>query len=150
MTGTAQQAVTVSGSGKTVPRIRMLINGEWRAAERYQEIIDPYRGEVVALAPESSLQDVNDAVAAASAAKARVATMPGYERAALLRRVATLLAGRTDEIAEVMARETGKAIKDAYAEVARSPDTILLSAENAIRIEGEHVPLEGIAMGRER
>lgn len=125
----------------------MLINGEWRAAERYREIIDPYRGKVVALAPESSLQDVNDAVAAASAAKARAAAMPGCERAALLRRVATLLVERAGDIAEVMARETGKAVKDAHAEVVRSQDTILLSAEEAIRIEGEHVPLDGTAMG---
>ncbi len=36
-----------------------------------------------------------------------------------------------------MSRETGKAIKDAKAEVLRSQDTILLSAERAIRIQGE-------------
>ena len=73
--------------------------------------------------------------------------MPGYERAALLRRVADRLLARAEEIAETMSRETGKAIKDARAEVVRSQDTINLSAEEAIRIEGEHVPLDGSPMG---
>jgi acyl-CoA reductase-like NAD-dependent aldehyde dehydrogenase len=50
-------------------------------------------------------------------------------------------------IAEIMARETGKAVKDARAEVVRSQDTVNLSAEEAIRIEGEHIPLDGSAMG---
>jgi acyl-CoA reductase-like NAD-dependent aldehyde dehydrogenase len=86
-------------------------------------------------------------VAAAVAAKPVMAAMPGYKRAELLRRVAVLLNERVDLIAEVMARETGKAIKDCRGEVARSQDTMQLSAEEAVRIEGEQVPLDGSAMG---
>ena len=67
--------------------------------------------------------------------------------AELLRRVAVLLNERVDLIAEVMAHETGKAIKDCRGEVARSQDTMQLSAEEAVRIEGEQVPLDGSAMG---
>ncbi len=46
-----------------------------------------------------------------------------------------------------MARETGKAVKDAKAEIVRSQDTLSLSAEEAVRIEGEHIPLDASAMG---
>ena len=87
------------------------------------------------------------ALEAAAAAKKKAAAMPGFERAALLRKVGQLLVERTDEIAAVMTSETGKAIKDAKAEVTRSLDTIMLSAEEAIRIEGEQVPLDGSQMG---
>jgi acyl-CoA reductase-like NAD-dependent aldehyde dehydrogenase len=130
-----------------VARVKMLIGGEWRSGGAEYDVFDPYRGVVVARAPESSLQDLDDALAAATAAKPKAAAVPGYERAALLRKVAALLVERADAIAEVMSRETGKAIKDARAEVIRSQDTILLSAEEAIRIEGEQVPLEGSPMG---
>jgi acyl-CoA reductase-like NAD-dependent aldehyde dehydrogenase len=58
-----------------------------------------------------------------------------------------LLLERADRIAEVMTRESGKAIKDARAEVIRSQDTIQLAAEEAVRIEGQHVPLDASAMG---
>lgn len=128
-------------------RLRMLIGGEWRPGQTERDIIDPYRGERVARVPESSLADLDAALAAALAAKPKVAAMPGYERAALLRRVSARLLERADEIAHTMSRETGKAIKDAKAEVVRSQDTLLLSAEEAIRIQGEQVPLDGTAMG---
>jgi acyl-CoA reductase-like NAD-dependent aldehyde dehydrogenase len=130
-----------------VATIKMLIGGRWREGAHSHEVRDPYRNEVIARAPESSLQDLDDALAAATAAKAQAAAMPGYERAAILRKVAQLVVARADEIAEIMSREIGKAISDARAEVVRSQDTVLLAAEEAIRIQGEQVPLDGSPMG---
>jgi len=127
--------------------IPMLIGGAWVEPARVYDVIDPYRHEPVWRAPVTAPSELNDAIAAAVSAKAAIAAMPGYERAALLRRVGVLLRERTDHVAEVMARETGKALRDARAEVARSQDTIDLSAEEAIRIEGAHVPLDGSQMG---
>ena len=130
-----------------VPVIPMLIGGVWKDAAETTEVRDPYRGDLVSYAPRSSVSDLDAALSAAVAAKDQAAAMPGYERANLLRRAGALLAERAGQIAEVMSRETGKAIKDAKGEVIRSQDTIDLSAEEAIRIEGEHVPLDGSAMG---
>jgi acyl-CoA reductase-like NAD-dependent aldehyde dehydrogenase len=130
-----------------IASIPMLIGGEWRAAAETYEVHDPYRNTVVAHAPRSSLRDLDEALEAAVKAKAVAAAMPAYERAALLRRAGTLLVERADGIAEIMARETGKAIKDAKAEIVRSQDTLSLSAEEAVRIEGEHIPLDATAMG---
>ena len=128
-------------------QVRMLIGGEWRTGAAEYDVFDPYRGVRVARAPESTLRDLDDALSAATAAKPKAAAMPGYERAALLRKVAALLIERAEDFAQVMSRETGKAIKDARAEVIRSQDTLLLSAEEAIRIQGEQVPLDGTPMG---
>jgi acyl-CoA reductase-like NAD-dependent aldehyde dehydrogenase len=125
----------------------MLIGGHWREGRDTTEVIDPYRGDAVARAPRSTREDLDDALRAAVAAKEQAAAMPGYQRAELLRRVGRLLLERADDIGRTMARETGKAIKDARAEVVRSQDTIALAAEEAIRIQGEHVPLDGSAMG---
>ncbi len=141
------QSVTAGTRQAEPARIDMLIAGARRAGKILYDVIDPYRGEVVARAPESSLQDLDDALGAAAKAKAEAAALPGYRRAALLRRVGELLAARSEEIAVIIARETGKAIKDARAEVARSQETVMLSAEEAIRIQGEHVPLDGAPMG---
>jgi acyl-CoA reductase-like NAD-dependent aldehyde dehydrogenase len=126
---------------------RTLIGGEWRAASRTVEVRDPYRGDVVGTAPVCTPADVESAVAAAAQASAKAAAMPAYERAALLRRAAALIERDVKPLAELMARETGKAIKDAEAEVRRSLETVLLAAEEAIRIEGRHIPLDGSPMG---
>jgi acyl-CoA reductase-like NAD-dependent aldehyde dehydrogenase len=130
-----------------IRRVPMLIGGEWRFGQKQCAITDPYRGDVVAHAPESTREDLDAAIAAAVAAKAKAAEMPGYRRAELLHRAGGLLAERADQIAEVMTRETGKAIKDSRAEIERAKDTIRLSAEEAVRIQGEHVPLDATAMG---
>jgi acyl-CoA reductase-like NAD-dependent aldehyde dehydrogenase len=128
-------------------RVPLLIDGGWRFADDEYDVIDPYRGEVVARAPEASAADLDAALASAVVAKAKAAAVPGYERAALIRRVVDLLDQRVETVAETITRETGKALKDARAEVARSRETLMLSAEEAVRIEGEHVPLDATAMG---
>jgi acyl-CoA reductase-like NAD-dependent aldehyde dehydrogenase len=140
----AMASAELRGEPETV---RMLIGGHWREGRDTTEVIDPYRGDAVARAPRSTREDLDDALRAAVAAKEQAAAMPGYQRAELLRRVGRLLLERADDIGRTMARETGKAIKDARAEVVRSQDTIALAAEEAIRIQGEHVPLDGSAMG---
>ena len=136
--------MTISGYPKIVP---MLINGEWREGQELLDVHDPYRRDIVSRAPESTHADLDDALDAATSAKKTMAAMPGFERAAILRRANALLLERADAIAEIMSRETGKAIKDARNEIIRSQDTLSLSAEEAIRIEGEHVPLDGSPMG---
>lgn len=126
---------------------RSMIGGQWRAPEESKEILDPYRGDVVGLMPVSTLKDCDDAMAAAYKAKKVMASMPGYERSSLLHRIADKLAERAEDIAIVMARESGKALKDCLVEVSRAPDTIRLCAEEAIRIQGEHIPMDGTAIG---
>lgn len=46
-----------------------------------------------------------------------------------------------------MTRETGKALKDARTETSRAADTLRLCAEEAVRIEGAHVPMDASAIG---
>ncbi len=123
------------------------IGGEAVPGDDRFESRDPYRGDVVCTAPSAGATDVSAAVASARAAAPEVAEMPAFERAAILRRAADLVVRDAESIGEVMARETGKALGDAQGEVKRSMDTLSLSAEEAIRIEGSHVPLDGSAMG---
>jgi acyl-CoA reductase-like NAD-dependent aldehyde dehydrogenase len=85
---------------------------------------------------------VDDAIAAAVDARARAAA-PGHRRARLLRRVQQVVQERSGEIAGAITRETGKPIKDAEVEVRRSVETLGFCADEAIRIEGKHIPLDG-------
>jgi len=126
---------------------KTLIGGVWREAKRVVEIHDPYRSGVVGTAPVSTAADVEAAVGAAVDARDEMAAMPGYERAALLRRAAALIEAEVAGLAELLTRETGKAIKDSESEIRRSIETVALAAEEAIRIEGRQVPLDGSTMG---
>lgn len=141
------EAIERTAADIAIPYVPMLIGGEWVRGTRQREIRDPYRGDVVGIAAESTLDDLDRALDAAVAAKQIMADMPGYERAALLRRAAALIQERYKDIALIMCRETGKAISDCETEVLRSVDTLSLSAEEAVRITGEHVPLDAAPMG---
>lgn len=126
---------------------RALVNGEWRSSGQTREVRDPYRGAVVGTMDISSKTDLGDAVDAAVQARDTAAGMPGYERAALLRRISQLIERDVESLADLMTRETGKAIKDSETEIRRSLETFALAAEEAIRIEGRHIPLDGSPMG---
>lgn len=140
----ADQRLRASNEPENLP---MRIGADWRDGASCYEVRDPYRGSAIAYCPQSTLADVDAALDAAVAAKRSMAAMPGYQRAELLRRAATGLRERQEQLATTISRETGKALKDARAEIARTLDTISLSAEEAVRIEGEHVPLDATPMG---
>lgn len=131
----------------TQTRVRARIGGDWVETDQLDEVRDPYRGDVVGFAPRSSDADLDAALNAAVDARSRVASMPAYERAALLRRIAEKLAEKSEKIAVAMTRETGKALADSRAEASRAPDTFRLCAEEAVRIQGEHVPMDFNALG---
>ncbi|WP_108610756.1 aldehyde dehydrogenase family protein [Aminobacter sp. MSH1] len=128
-------------------KVRHLIGGRWVESEQQDLVYDPYRGTVVAEVARGTVGDIDLAVQAAVGAAPVVAAIPAYERAKILHRVASLIVEYSDEIGLLMSRETGKALVDSIAEVRRSKDTITLSAEEAIRIEGAHIPLDGSEMG---
>ena len=130
-----------------VNQVPMLIGGEWVPAAETYDRFDPYRGALVSAAPRSNAQDLDRALSAAVAAKPAAAGVQAVERARILRRAAGLVAARKPALGETMARETGKAIRDCLGEIDRSVDTLNLSAEEAVRIEGEHVPLDASPMG---
>ncbi|MEY4136843.1 MAG: hypothetical protein RL205_971 [Actinomycetota bacterium] len=123
------------------------VSGRLRDPETTVEVRDPFRGDVVGRAAVSDGVDLDDVVDAAVRASAVMAAMPGYERAALLRRAADATEAAQDRIGLVMARETGKALRDCVVEVARSADTLRLAAEEAVRITGEHVPMDASPIG---
>jgi acyl-CoA reductase-like NAD-dependent aldehyde dehydrogenase len=123
------------------------IDGNARHADHYDAVSDPWRGDIVGYAPVSTGKDCDDALSAAARAKETMAAMPGYERAELLRRAAGLLSSRSEQIGCVMSRESGKALRDCITEAQRSADTLRLCAEEAVRIAGEHVPMDASAIG---
>lgn len=86
----------------------LFIGGSYRrgTAGAY-EVINPSTEQVVALAPEASLEDARTAVAAARAACAEWAGTPVTERARLLEALADRLAAERDRLQPLLAAEMG-------------------------------------------
>src|SRR5690606_37462079 len=71
-----------------------------------------------------------------------MASLPAYRRAEILRRAADLVEKRGEELARTITAETGKTLRGSRVEVDRSLLTLRLSAEEAVRIAGEQIPLD--------
>jgi len=113
---------------------RLLIGGELvDGAGPEIEVENPFTEEIFASVGSASREQLDDAVRAATAAKAEWASMPAVDRAPLLHGIATAMRERTDELALLMTREIGRPLTesadevewcaacfDYYAEVARS------------------------------
>jgi len=94
---------------------KLFINGEFVDSSSGKTVndINPATGEAFAQVPESTVEDVDKAVAAARAAydDGRWSGLPQGARAAALEKLASLLETHAGELAELESQDTGKPIK---------------------------------------
>ncbi len=121
----------------------LLIDGKWTAGEGARiEVLDKYRLQPFAAVSTASEAQVTQMIAAAEAAFRRGAPI-AYERGAILERAAQLMEGRLADFVRTMQAEAGFTASDAAGEVRRCIQTLKLSAEEARRLAGDVIPLEG-------
>lgn len=121
---------------------RNLVAGAWTEGAEVFEVLDKFRGRPIATGHAASLQQVDEAVQAARASWQRTVLEP-FERWRILHRTAELLAQQRRRFASTIVAEAGIAWKDADNEVGRAIETLRVSGEEAKRLCGEMVPVEG-------
>lgn len=117
--------------------------GKWQGREQRIEVTNPANNEVIDTVPNASAEDVEIAVRSAVDGATVMAALTGYERFRILRRAADLMIERREEIARTLSSEEGKPIREATVEVERSMQSLELSGEEAKRLGGEVLPLDG-------
>ena len=125
--------------------IQSLIAGRWTAGTGATvDVCDKHTGEVLAHVSTVSPTQVDAAVDAAAEAF-RSTRLDLAERHRLLSRVADLLLAERDDLTRTIVAESGVPWKDSHNEVGRAAETFRLSAEEARRLVGEMVPIQGAA-----
>ena len=117
----------------------MFIDGEWRDATSGAtvEAVSPATGESLGPVAEGDRADARLAIAAANAAFPAWGARTGFERGALLHRVADVMEGRSDELARVLTLDQGKPLKaEAEVEVGELVEFFRMAAEDGKRLEG--------------
>jgi acyl-CoA reductase-like NAD-dependent aldehyde dehydrogenase len=127
-----------------------MVGGAWRTASVHATVTYPYTGEVVARVAQATATDVEDAIVAAADAFTTTRRMPAFRRAEILLRAAGIIQERAEELSRQIVLETGNPIVETRGEVARTITIFQIAAEEAKRISGEIVPLDGIAAGERR
>ena len=123
--------------------MKMYIGGEWVDRDSKIDVINPYNGSVIDTVPSGSFDDLETALASAVRGAEVMRNMPGYRRFEILRRAADIMTERQDELGRTISMEEGKIIGEGVAEAERAKQTIELSGEEAKRLYGETIPLDG-------
>jgi glyceraldehyde-3-phosphate dehydrogenase (NADP+) len=119
------------------------VAGEWlRTAEAVVVLTAGQPDRPVATTFHAGPAELERATAAAVAAEEPLATLAAYERADALRHVAQGIVTRRVALAEQLAAEAGKPVRDAQVEIDRGALVFRTAAEEAERIYGEVLPLD--------
>ena len=132
------------------PSVPVFLAGEFVEAGSRLEVRSPADGSLVATTFQAGPGELERATAAAAEAFERTKRLPSYARRDALAHVAARIERDADELATLLSSESGKPIRDARAEVARGALTFRTAAEEALRINGEWLPLDWAPASRGR
>ena len=123
--------------------MKMYLAGEWVDRDEKIDVVNPFNGQVFDTVPKGSVEDVQTAIASADRGAKAMAAMSGYQRYEILTRAVGLMRERVDDLGRTITMEEGKIIGEGLGEAERAIQTMTGSAEEAKRLSGEVVPLDG-------
>ncbi|KAF0819591.1 Aldehyde dehydrogenase [Bacillus sp. ZZV12-4809] len=118
---------------------KLFIDGKWIQSENTHKVYNKYTGELFSEIGIADEKLVDQAIAAAEYAHKNTTFIPDY-RYRVLMRAAELLLSHAEEFAQIIAKEGGKPITDARAEVNRSASTFQIAADETKKLVGEIIP----------
>jgi acyl-CoA reductase-like NAD-dependent aldehyde dehydrogenase len=120
----------------------LCVGGTWRAGRAGgAAAISPSSGEQFASVAVADRADVDDAVAAASAAGPAWAALSPFDRAAACQEVAAAILSHADELARSLTEDQGKPLEaEARDEVTELAEYFRMAADDAIRLSGGAPP----------
>jgi acyl-CoA reductase-like NAD-dependent aldehyde dehydrogenase len=135
---------TRPGAASAPTQARMLINGAWvdSASGATLTVENPGRRTPIATIPRGASEDVDRAARAAQQAFPAWAKIPPRQRGRLLLRIAEAMEARIEELAHIIAEETGNALRtQARPEATLTADIFRYFGGLAGELKGETIPL---------
>ena len=120
----------------------MYIGGDFVASQsgEWMDSVNPANGEVHGRVPAGSVEDVDRAVQAATAAQPGWAALHVFERGRLLRELANAMQARQDDVLPLEAADTGDTIGSLGGDIVLAAGYINFVAGLGMEIKGESVP----------
>src|SRR5450759_1931017 len=133
-----------------VTTYQMYIGGHWVDASNGEtsEILDPSTEEVIACVPKATVAEAETAVKAAREAfdKGPWPRMKAVERGEILRRAATRIRERGDELARLESHQMGKLFSEAIVDMSDAAHTFDYYAGLVVEAHGETLEVPGETM----
>ncbi|MDA8216204.1 MAG: CoA-acylating methylmalonate-semialdehyde dehydrogenase [Dehalococcoidales bacterium] len=119
-------------------RLRYCINGEWleSKASKYMPVTNSSTGEVIAMAPCCTADEVNDAIQAAADAFPAWSNRPVAVRAQVMYRFKALVEQHLDELAVLTSTEVGKNLDEARGEYVKIAEACEMAMSLPMLMQG--------------
>ena len=116
----------------------------------FNEVKSPFDGEIVAAVAQADEKAIDIALSTAQKVfETEMSKMPAWKRSEILANASRLIMERQEEIAQIIAREGGKPLKDARLEVNRASNTFAIASREAMNLDGEQLPMD-VSAGNEK
>lgn len=118
------------------------INGQWVSSSSDQtfDVFNPADELLIGTSPESNVQDLEDAIQAASKAFPSWRSLSGRQRGRIITKVFNLIVENKEDIGKIIVAENGKAKGDAEGEALFAASFFEWFGEEASRTYGDIVP----------
>jgi len=138
---TAREAFCVVGEKQMNAPFKNLIAGEWAGAGNASRNINPSNtNDVVGEYSQGTVEDLNNAVAAAKAAFPAWSRSTPQERYEVLKKASDEILARKEELGKLLSREEGKTLAEGIGEATRAGQIFAFFAGECLRSGGEMVP----------
>jgi acyl-CoA reductase-like NAD-dependent aldehyde dehydrogenase len=129
--------------------IRLYYSGQWRDGANQSAIRNKFDFSDDGTLAMASTAQLDEALAGLVRARERQPLKP-FERRRILLAAADFIEANTDEAVHAVMDDAGYVMQDAQTEVSRTLETMRASAEEAVRLAGDVVPMEGSSRGMDR
>ncbi|MFW5652565.1 MAG: aldehyde dehydrogenase family protein, partial [Planctomycetota bacterium] len=113
-----------------------------RDTGQWLEVTDKYSNEVVSKVALAGSGEIDEAISLAFEAREAMRCLPHHRRQGILYHLVDRIRERQDELAMALCVEAGKPIRDSRGEITRLIDTLRIAGEEAVRQNGELMPLD--------
>lgn len=130
----------IKGGWKNNRKMKIYINGQWVESKtnRWLEVRNPAKDEVIAFCPEVTQEEIDQTVRAAQEAFWKWRMTPPPRRAKLLFDFHDKLQQHHDELAELIVNENGKTLLDASGELTRALEYVEHACAGPELLKGAH------------
>ncbi len=120
-------------------KLKYLVGGEWKdtTSGNYYEITNSSTGEVMALAPRCTADEVDAAVEAAAAAYPEWRDTPITKRVQVMFKMKALLEDHLHDLAKLLATEMGKTYTEARGDVLKAIEVVELACAVPVTMQGD-------------
>jgi len=130
-----------------VKNYKIYLGGDFINTDQQLPVKNPYTGEVFATTYLASAGELEKAIQKAESIRTRLAEMPSYQISEALFEISGKIKKGREELAKVLAMESGKPMRYALGEIDRAAQTFLVAAEESKRIPGEYLSLDWTPAG---